>query len=34
MGHNFEAGRRFSDLDIVVYRVMAQWDTVLKRGGD
>jgi hypothetical protein len=34
MGHGFEDGWRLKDLDIVVYRVMGQWDTVFKRGGD
>jgi hypothetical protein len=33
MGHGFEGGRRLKDLDLVVYRVMGQWDTVLKKEG-
>jgi hypothetical protein len=34
MGHGFEGGRRLNDLDVVVHRVMGQWDTVKKGGGD
>jgi hypothetical protein len=34
MGHGFEEGRRYTNLNVVVNRVMGQWDTVLKTGGD
>jgi hypothetical protein len=34
MEHGFEEGRRLRDLDVVVNRVMGQWDKVLKTDGD
>jgi hypothetical protein len=34
MEHGFEEGRRLTDLDVVVNRVMGQWDKVLKTDGD
>jgi hypothetical protein len=34
MGHGFERGRRLMDLEVLVHKLMRQWDTVLKERGD
>jgi hypothetical protein len=34
MRHGFKEGRRLTDLDVVLHRVIGQWDTILKREGD